>query len=144
MKMNLCLLRGLAVAGIALTLPFLAGCKKDDKKVIGVVPKGRAHLFWQSVHAGAAKAAKENNVEIVWNGPVTETDFNGQLQIVDAMINRHVDAIALAPIDKTVMVSVVERAAREKIPVVIFDSAVDTDKFISQVATDNYQAGQLA
>src|SRR3954468_1650521 len=88
--------RGLAVAGFALILPFLAACKKDDKKVIGVVPKGRAHLFWQSVHAGAAKAAQENNVEIVWNGPATETDFNGQLQIVDAMINRHVDAIALA------------------------------------------------
>ena len=72
---------GLALAGIALMLPFLTACKKDDRKVIGVVPKGRAHLFWQSVHAGAAKAAQENNIEIVWNGPATETDFNGQLQI---------------------------------------------------------------
>jgi ribose transport system substrate-binding protein len=144
MMMNLRLLRGLALAGIALTLPFLDGCKKNDKKVIGIVPKGRAHLFWQSVHAGAAKAAQETGVEIVWNGPATETDFNGQLQIVDAMINRHVDAIALAPIDKTVMVSVVERAAKQNIPMIIFDSAVDTDKFVSQVATDNYQAGQVA
>jgi len=138
------LVRSLAFAGIALTLPFVAGCKKDERKVIGIVPKGQSHLFWQSVHAGAVKAARENNVELAWNGPTTEADFNGQLQIVDAMINRHVDAIALAPIDKTVMVSVVERAAREKIPVVIFDSPVDTDKFVSQVATDNYQAGKLA
>jgi len=60
------------------------------------------------------------------------------------MITRRVDAICLAPIDKTAMVSVVERAAREKIPVVIFDSPVDTQDFVAQVATDNYQAGVMA
>ena len=122
----------------------LVGCKGTRKKQIGVVPKGRAHLFWQSVHAGALKAARENDVEILWNGPTTETDYNGQIQIVDAFINRKVDAICLAPIDKKVMVSIVERAASQNIPVIIFDSPVDSDKFISQVATDNYQAGQLA
>jgi ribose transport system substrate-binding protein len=122
----------------------LSSCKRDNKRIIGVVPKGRAHLFWQSVHAGANAAAKEAGVEVSWNGPATETDYNGQLQIVDAMINRRVDAIALAPIDKKAMVSVVERAKREKIPVVIFDSGIDTNDFVSQVATDNYAAGQMA
>jgi ribose transport system substrate-binding protein len=96
------------------------------------------------VQAGAIAASREKNVEISWNGPATETDYNGQLQIVDSMINRRVDAICLAPIDKKVMVSVVDRAAKQKIPVVIFDSPVDTDNFISQVATDNYAAGALA
>jgi ribose transport system substrate-binding protein len=119
-------------------------CNRSTRKVIGVVPKGRSHLFWQSVHAGAEKAAQETGVEIQWNGPVSESDFNGQLQIVDAMINRHVDAIALAPIDKKAMVSVVERAYRENIPVIIFDSGIDTDHFVSQISTDNYAAGQLA
>ncbi|HUS07573.1 MAG TPA: substrate-binding domain-containing protein [Bryobacteraceae bacterium] len=123
---------------------FSASCNRATKKVIGVVPKGRAHLFWQSVHAGAEKAAQENGIEIMWNGPATETDFNGQLQIVDAMINRRVDAIALAPIDKKAMVSIVERAFREQIPVIIFDSGVDTDHFVSQIATDNYAAGKMA
>jgi ribose transport system substrate-binding protein len=122
----------------------ISGCAKNDKRRVAVVPKGRAHLFWQSVHAGAVKAAREHNVEIVWNGPATETDYNGQIQIVDAMINQRVDAIALAPIDKKVMVSVVERAAKQNIPVVIFDSGIDTDSYISMVATDNYAAGQMA
>lgn len=120
------------------------GCKRDGKKVIGVVPKGRSHLFWQSVHAGAVKAAREQGVEIEWNGPPTEADFNVQLQIVDAMINKGLNAIALAPIDKKAMVSVVERAAKQNIPVVIFDSGIDTEAFVSQVATDNYKAGGLA
>jgi ribose transport system substrate-binding protein len=122
----------------------ISGCANNGKRRIAVVPKGLAHLFWQSVHAGANKAAREANVEIVWKGPATETDYNGQIQIVDAMINQRVDALVLAPIDKKVMVSVVDRAAKEKIPVVIFDSGIDTEAYVSMVATDNYAAGQLA
>ena len=128
----------------ALLAGVVAGCNREHKRVIAVIPKGSAHLFWQSVHAGAVKAAREKGVEIVWNGPATETDYGGQLQIVDAMINRHVDAIALAPIDRKAMVSVVERSADSHIPMIIFDSGVDTDRFVSQIATDNYKAGQMA
>ena len=132
---------------MSLPLAALAGataCNRETKKRIGVIPKGRSHMFWQSVHAGAVKAARETGVEVEWNGPATETDFNGQLQIVEAMINKRLDAIVLAPIDKTAMVSVVERASRSNIPVVIFDSAIDTEAFVTQVATDNYKAGALA
>jgi ribose transport system substrate-binding protein len=119
-------------------------CNREKKIEIAVIPKGRAHLFWQSVQAGALAAARDKGVSIIWNGPTSETDYAGQIQIVDAMINRRVSAICLAPIDKKAMVGVVERAAKEKIPVVIFDSAIDTDQFVSQIATDNYAAGRLA
>jgi len=129
---------------LLISLGLLLSCNRETRKQIAVIPKGQAHLFWQSVHAGAVAAARETGVDIVWDGPPAETDFTGQLQITDAMITRHVDAICLAPIDKTAMVSVVERAAREKIPVVIFDSPVDSPNFAAQVATDNYHAGQMA
>ncbi len=122
---------------------FGASCGRTGKKTIGVIPKGSAHQFWQSVHAGAVKASRELNVEIIWNGPPQETDFNQQIQIIDSMINRGVDGIVLAPIDKKSMVGVVERAVAAKIPVVIFDSGIDTEKFVSQVATDNYHAGEM-
>lgn len=135
-------MKKIAAVSLCLAALMAGGCNRQEKKRIGIVPKGRAHLFWQSVHAGAMAAARESNVDIIWNGPATETDFTGQLQIVEAMINQRVDAIALAPIDKTAMVSVVERAAREKIPVVIFDSGIDTENFVAQVATDNYRAGE--
>jgi ribose transport system substrate-binding protein len=122
----------------------LAACHRDTRKRIAVVPKGQAHLFWQSIHAGAVSAAREAGVEIIWNGPPLETDFSAQIQIVEAMITQHVDAICLAPTDKTALISVVERANREGIPVVILDSPVDTQNFVAQVATDNYQAGATA
>lgn len=123
---------------------LLAGCQRQNKRVIGVIAQGRAHIFWQSVHAGAVAASRETGVEIFWNAPASETDYAGQLQIMDTMINRRVDAIAVSPIDKKAMVGVVERAAREGIPVVIFDTGVDTDAYVARVATDNYGAGRMA
>jgi ribose transport system substrate-binding protein len=120
-------------------------CNRSTQKRVVFVPKGRAHEFWQSVHAGAIAAMRENPAyEIIWNGPASETDYEGQIKIVDAAINQHADAICLAPIDKKVLVTVVERAAEQNIPVVIFDSPVDTAKFTAQVATDNYAGGALA
>jgi ribose transport system substrate-binding protein len=134
----------LTISAVAAAGGATPSCNRNHKRQIAVIPKGSAHLFWQSVHAGANKCARENNAEVIWNGPATEVDYTAQLQIIDAMINRRVDAIALAPIDKKAMVSAVERAAREKIPVVIFDSGIDTDQFVSQVATDNFRGGELA
>lgn len=128
---------------VVCVLLLAAGCGKPQKSRIAVIPMGRSHLYWQSIHAGAISAARELNVDIVWNGPATETDYSGQLQIADAMINQRVDAIAIAPIDRTAMVSVVERAAREKIPVVIFDSGINTDNILAQISTDNYRGGVL-
>jgi ribose transport system substrate-binding protein len=127
-----------------LALALAAGCNRDHRKKIAVIPKGNAHLFWQSVHAGAIAAGRDAGVDIIWDGPASESDYSGQLKVVDAMINRRVDAIAVAPIDSKAMVGVVERAAREGIPVIIFDSGIDTDQFVAQVATDNYHAGEIA
>jgi len=133
------------IASIALAGALLVwGCNRGHKRVIAVIPKGSSHLFWQSVHAGAVKAAREKGVDLIWNGPAGETDSSEQIKIVDAMISRRVDAIALAPIDRLALVSVVDRAARQNVPMIIFDSGVDTSSYVAKIATDNYKAGQLA
>ncbi len=132
---------GLAAALLCLAA---AGCARQNKLVIGVVPKGQAHVFWQTVHAGAVAAARELGVEIRWNGPSMENEFSRQVQIVESMINGRVNGIVLAPTDQVALVSVVERAARENIPVTIFDSAINTKSYVSFVATDNYGAGRIA
>ena len=125
-------------------LALLASCQQSGKKIIGVVPMGRSHVFWQSVHAGALDAAAPLGVEVSWNGPANESEFNTQIQIVDSMIARKVDAICLAPSERDALSAAVDRAAAAGIPVVIFDSPVTTQKFVAQVATDNYAAGSLA
>jgi len=117
------------------------GTTGGGKRTIAVIPKGVSHFFWQSVHAGAEAAGKEANVEIIWNGPAQETDYSGQTNIVEDAINRRVDGIVLAPTHKDALVPVVERAAREHIPVTIFDSGIGTENYVSYVATDNKQGG---
>ena len=121
-----------------------AGCSKNDKKIIGVVPKGANHIFWQTVHAGALKAAGEGGYEVEWNAPTLEIDSSRQIEIVDSMVNKRLAGIVLAPVDKKALVAVVERAAAAGIPVSIFDSAIDTDKKISFVATNNEEGGRMA
>src|SRR5260370_10689091 len=83
-----------------LSLVFFASCHREQKRVIAVIPKGRAHLFWQSVHAGAAKAGLEKGVSILWNRPAIEADYTGHVQIVDPMINLRVDAVVVGPLDR--------------------------------------------
>lgn len=144
MKTTLNLSRRQVLASAALFATAATGCNRNQKKTIGVIPMGRAHVFWQSVHAGAKRAAQETGVAVEWNGPASEADKAGQLQIIEAMINKRVDAIALAPIDSKAMVAIVERATREGIPVIVFDSGVDTDVFVARIATDNYKGGEMA
>ncbi len=122
----------------------LVCCNRTTKKQIAVIPMGSSHIYWVSAHAGAVKAAREENVDIIWNGPPTESDFSGELQIVENMINQHVDAICLAPIDRKALANAVDRAAAAGIPVIIWDSPVDSQNFVAQIATDNYAAGGLA
>ncbi|MDE3197282.1 MAG: substrate-binding domain-containing protein [Acidobacteriota bacterium] len=129
---------------VACAAVSLISCNRSTDKRIVFIPKGQAHVFWQSVHAGAIAAMRENpGYTVIWNGPASETDYEGEIKIVDSAINQHVDAICLAPIDKKVLVDVVNRAAAQGIPVIIFDSPIDTDKFTAQVATDNYAGGQM-
>ena len=136
--------RTLTLLALLAAILVSAGCRRGGQRVIGVVPKGASHIFWQTVHAGAIKAAGEFGFEVDWNAPPLEIDSSRQIEIVDSMINRHVDGIVLAPVDKQALVAVVERAAAKGIPVAIFDSAIDTEKFVSYIATDNTEAGRMA
>lgn len=126
-------------------LGAVSGCAdRAGMPVIGVVPKGTNHTFWQSVHAGAIKAGREFELDIEWNAPQMEIDAARQIAIVENFITRQADGIVLAPVDSEALVTVVERAADRGIPVAIFDSAINTDKIITFVVTDNYLGGVMA
>jgi ribose transport system substrate-binding protein len=129
---------------LALSLPaLLAGCQRRARKVIAVIPKAVAHPFWVMVEAGARAAGRDRNVEILWNGAASETDYSRQVQIVDAMIARRVDGIVLAATERNALAPPVDRAAAAGIPVAIFDSGLDSDNYMTFVATNNYEAGRM-
>lgn len=115
---------------------------------IAVVPKGTTHEFWRSIHAGARAAQEElaiegTRIDVIWQGPLREDDREQQIQVVENFIGRRVAGIVLAPLDAQALVAPVEQAARARIPVVIIDSGLATERTVSFVATDNREGGRL-
>ena len=138
--------RSLAVGLLAATVAMSAcgGTTDPNALTIAVIPKGTSHAFWQSIHAGAEKAAQELKVTVIWRGPLREDERSAQIAEVEGFVTRGVSGIALAPLDDTALVAPVSEAVRRKIPVVIFDSALKGTGYVSFVATDNQQGGRLA
>ena len=138
------------VLSLAVTIGIcLTGCKKEapdqsGRLTIAVIPKGTIHEFWKTVHAGADMAGKDLDVDILWKGSLKEDDREAQISVVENIITRGVDGIVLAPLDDAALRRPVDEAMRSGIPVVIFDSGLKGDNYVSYVATDNFKAGQLA
>ena len=110
---------------------------------IGVIPKGTAHVFWQSVHAGAEAAGREFHEDI--GGRVRRTR-----PITPAARDLRFDAEPACKrdrgggSDRTTLNASLDRASRENIPVVVFDSGWTQHEYVSFVATNNYEGGQMA
>jgi ribose transport system substrate-binding protein len=137
--------------GIALGLALIACKRQQGSRVItlAVVPQGSTHEFWKSIHAGALKATRELgqegiDVSIIWKGPLREGDREQQIQVVEGFISQGVQGIVLAPFDSRALVRPVEEAERAGIPTVVIDSALETPRIVSFVATDNRKGGALA
>ena len=131
----------------ALVLSMLGagnGINADRDITIAVIPKGTTHEFWKSIHAGAIKAAGESGVEILWKGPAREDARADQIKVVEDFVTRRVDGIVIAPLDDIALVRPLKEAVEEGIPVVVIDSGIRWDGYLSFVATDNYQGGVLA
>jgi ribose transport system substrate-binding protein len=131
----------------------LAGCtatSNDKKKLtIAVIPKGTTHEFWKSIHAGSNKAAEElkaqgTDIEVIWKGPLREDDREQQIQVVEGFAAQGVSGIVLAPLDDRALVRPVADARQAGVPTVIIDSGLQSDEFVSFVATDNRKGGSLA
>ena len=120
------------------------GSAGSQKTVIAVIPKGTTHVFWKSIHSGAKEAADEFGVEILWKGPMREDERGSQIKLVEHRVTRRVDGIVLAPLDDKALVRPVHEALDKNIPVIIIDSALDSDRTASFVATDNFKGGQMA
>ena len=120
------------------------GGKTSRTTTIAVVPKGTTYEFWKSVHAGAIKAGREFGVDILWQGPLKEDDREEQIKVVDTLVSRGIDGLLLAPLDDKALRQPVASAVRAGIPVVTFDSRLESDDPVSLVSTSNLLAGRMA
>ena len=114
------------------------------KPYIPVISKGFQHQFWQAVKLGSEQAAKDFNVDISFEGPETESQVDKQIEMVQAALAKNPAAICLAALDTKALVPQLEEAQSKGIPVIGFDSGVDSDIPVATATTDNIAAAGAA
>ncbi|MDQ0062311.1 ABC transporter substrate-binding protein [Paenibacillus harenae] len=115
-----------------------------EKMYIPLVSKGFQHQFWQAVKSGAEKAAAELNVDITFEGPETESQVDKQLEMLQVALDKKPSAIGFAALDSQASIPLLQKAKDAGIPVIAFDSGVDSDIPTSLVTTDNLAAAGMA
>ena len=115
-----------------------------EKPYIPVISKGFQHQFWQAVKLGAEQAASELNVEITFEGPESEAMVDKQVEMFQTALDKNPAAICLAAVDSKAFEPLLQKAQEAGIPVVGFDSGVDSDIPVTTAATDNIAAAAMA
>uniref|UniRef100_E1T3F1 Periplasmic binding protein/LacI transcriptional regulator n=1 Tax=Burkholderia sp. (strain CCGE1003) TaxID=640512 RepID=E1T3F1_BURSG len=133
--------------GVVIGLSALVGASSlahAEDVYIPLVSKGFQHQFWQAVKAGAEQGAKEHKVRITFEGPETEAMVDKQIDMLSAALAKKPQAIGIAALDSKAAIPLLRRAHAAKIPVIAFDSGVDSDIPLTTCATDNLAAAALA
>ena len=138
-------MRSLKAFSLAILVLVLGCTKMETKLTFALVPKLLDNPVFQVAHEGALVAAKElgqGKIEIQWTGPVT-SDAAQQAQIIESLIERRVDGIAVSVNDPDALLNVINKAVDGGIPVVTFDSDAPMSKRISFYGTNNYGSGRI-
>jgi len=129
--------------GALMAIGLSAGARADEA-YIPLISKGFQHQFWQAVKQGAEQQAKADNVKITFEGPETEAMVDKQIDMLSADLAKHPNAIGFAALDSKAAIPLLKKAQAEKIPVIAFDSGVNSDIPLTTCATKNIAAAALA
>jgi rhamnose ABC transporter rhamnose-binding protein len=123
----------LLVASLALLL-FAAAAAQT----IAMVPKFTNAEYFTATRLGGEEAAAELGFDFIFEGTVN-ADIDGQIQIIDSLIARGVDALIVSPNDPDAIIPVLQRAQAAGIPVVTYDADAsgDRDFFMNQATFDS-------
>jgi len=130
--------------GLGMSVGFAGTASAADEIYIPLISKGFQHQFWQAVKAGADQAGKDFNVKVTFEGPETEAMVDKQIDMLSAALAKKPAAIGLAALDSKAAIPLLKRAQAAKIPVIAFDSGVDSDIPLTTTTTDNKAAAALA
>src|SRR5271170_1487877 len=129
--------------GALMGLGLSTGARADEP-YIPLISKGFQHQFWQAVKLGAEQAAKADNVKITFEGPETEAMVDKQIDMLSAALAKHPQAIGFAALDSKAAIPLLKKAQAENIPVIAFDSGVDSDIPMTTCRTDSVAAAATA
>ncbi len=133
----------------ALALLLLAAgplsCRRNAT-LIAVIPRATAMPLWEAEHAGAQHAADGRNLQIYWNAPTREEDIEGQIQLVERIIDQRYGGLVLAPDQPLALMTAVRRAIARGIPTVIVGAplTIPPGANLSYIINDDAAAGRMA
>ena len=133
-----------AISAMALLASAGAPAFAQENYDIALISKGFQHQFWQAVKAGADQAAADLGVFVTFEGPESETQVDRQMDMLAAALSRNPDAIGFAALDSQAATPLLQQADAAGIPVIAFDSGVDSDIPLTTATTDNVAAAALA
>ncbi|RMD95337.1 MAG: sugar ABC transporter substrate-binding protein [Calditrichaeota bacterium] len=143
---------------LILVLMFVTGlgCQREKKlypnaPTIALVMKTLNNPFFIDMQKGAEEAASRLKVNLIVQAPEREVDVEKQMQIIENLIQRKVDAICVAPSGSKEIVPAILKANKAGIPVLVVDTRVDEQalkeahgKIATFIGSDNYEGGKIA
>jgi ribose transport system substrate-binding protein len=130
------IVRSIALAAAA------TGLMTAQATTIAYITNGNTNEGWTLINGGAKAAAEKAGVQFIQLA-AEQGELSKQLAIVEDMITRKVDAIAIAPVDSAGIAPAVNKALAAGIPVVAVDTGITGADITSYVATDNIKAAMV-
>ncbi|MBV8183046.1 MAG: sugar ABC transporter substrate-binding protein [Hyphomicrobiales bacterium] len=132
------------VGGIALAAAIAGSASAADSVKIGFITKFPVPFFATMENAAKAYAAAHPGVEIIFGQGTSATDIEGQIALIESMVARGVQGIAVTPVDPTVAPAL-DKAVAKGVKVVLMDNNIPDWKGRAALATtNNYNAGKIA
>lgn len=139
------------VLGIVFLVALLIfGCveglcaKPKNQGTIVFIPKSTSATFYLFLVKGAKDRAKELGYTIDYQGPAVETEISSQVDLVRNITKKKPAGIMLAALDSKGLIPPVAEAVKNKVPVVMVDSGIDSDLPAASITCDNYDGGYKA
>jgi len=122
----------------------VAEVESDGSTYVAIISKGFQHQFWQAVQKGAEDTAGSLGVDFTYEGPENESQVDKQMEQLEAALAKNPSALCFAALDSKAAIPLLEKAKAAGIPVIAFDSGVDSDIPITTAATDSVASAALA
>jgi len=134
----------LLLGSLAIAAATAGSALAADAVKIGFITKFPVPFFATMENAAKAYAEANPGVEIIFGQGTSATDIEGQIALIESMVTRGVQGIALTPVDPTVA-SALDKAIASGVKVVLMDNNIpDWDGRTALATTDNYNAGKIA
>jgi len=138
--MKLRLLLGVLAFAASIAEPAIA----ENPVKIGFITKFPVPFFATMENAAKAYAADHPGVEIIFGQGTSATDIEGQIALIESMVTKGVQGIAITPVDPTVAAAL-DKAIGAGVKVVLMDNDIPDWKGRTALATtNNYNAGKIA